>query len=272
VDRLGLKVSTALRFLPPGVETRAFEFHGDPGVVRLDPRWHQAAWRFVVSGFWHILEGVDHLLFLLCLIIPFRQWRPLVVIVTSFTVAHSITLIAAAFGFVPDALWFPPLIELMIALTIIYMALENIVGSNIQRRWIITFAFGLVHGFGFSFALRESLQFAGDHLMTSLLAFNLGVEIGQLTVLIILLPILAFLFKHAWVERIGIIILSALVAHTGWHWMLERGEQLLKFPFPNIDAAFVASLMRGLIAVIVLGALVWLANGAVRRWIGFTRR
>jgi len=272
VDRLGLKVSTVLRFLPPGVETRAFEFHGDPGRVTLDPRWHQAAWRFVVSGFWHILEGVDHLLFLLCLIIPFRQWRPLIVIVTSFTVAHSITLIASAFGFVPDALWFPPLIELMIALTIIYMALENIVGSNIQRRWIITFAFGLVHGFGFSFALRESLQFAGDHLMTSLLAFNLGVEIGQLTVLIILLPILAFLFKHAWVERIGIIILSALVAHTGWHWMLERGEQLLKFPFPNIDAAFVASLMRGLIAVIVLGALVWLANGAVRRWIGFTRR
>ncbi len=266
VDRLGLKVSTALRFLPPGGATRAFEFHGNPGLVQLDPRWHQAASRFVVAGFWHILEGVDHLLFLLCLIIPFRRWRPLVIIVTSFTVAHSITLIASAFGFVPDALWFPPLIELMIALTIIYMALENIVGSNIQRRWIITFAFGLVHGFGFSFALRESLQFAGDHLVTSLLAFNLGVEIGQLAVLIVLLPVLALLFKHAFVERIGIIILSALVAHTGWHWMLERGEQLLKFPFPTIDAAFLAGAMRGLIALILLGALLWLANGTVRRW------
>ena len=267
VDRLGLKVATGLRFLPPGVETRAFEFHGDPGLVRLDPRWHQAAWRFVVSGFWHILEGIDHLLFLLCLIIPFRHWRPLVVIVTSFTVAHSITLIAAAFGFVPDSLWFPPLIELMIALTIIYMALENIVGANLQRRWIITFAFGLIHGFGFSFALRESLQFAGDHLVASLLAFNLGVEIGQLAVLVILLPVLALLFKHAWVERIGIIMLSALVAHTGWHWMLERFDSLWKFPFPSIDAAFLASAMRGLIALIVLGALVWLANSTVRRWI-----
>ena len=266
VDRLSLKTFTALRFMPPGVETRAFEFHGNPGVVELGPRWHQAASRFVVSGFWHILEGVDHLLFLLCLIIPFRQLRPLVVIVTSFTVAHSITLIAAAFGFVPDALWFPPLIELMIALTIIYMALENIVGSNLQRRWIITFAFGLVHGFGFSFALRESLQFAGDHLVTSLLAFNLGVEIGQLVVLIILLPVLVLLFKHAWAERIGIIILSALVAHTGWHWMIERSEQLLKFPLPKFDAAFAASAMRGLIALIVLGALVWLVNGFVRRW------
>ncbi|MEQ1774223.1 MAG: HupE/UreJ family protein [Burkholderiales bacterium] len=268
VDRLGLKVATALRFLPPGATSRAFEFHGDPGLVRLDPRWHQAAGRFVVSGFWHILEGIDHLLFLLCLIIPFRQWRPLVVIVTSFTVAHSITLVAAAFGFVPDALWFPPLIELMIALTIIYMALENIIGANIQRRWIITFAFGLVHGFGFSFALRESLQFAGDHLLTSLLAFNIGVEIGQLAVLIILLPVLSFLFRHAWAERIGIIILSALVAHTGWHWMLERGEQLGKFPLPTLDAAFLASAMRGLMALIILAALVWLANGVVRRWIG----
>ena len=269
VDRLGLKVATALRFLPPGVATRAFEFHGDPGLVRLDPRWHQVAWRFVASGFWHILEGIDHLLFLLCLIIPLSkrgQWRPLLVIVTSFTVAHSITLLASAFGFVPDALWFPPLIELLIALTIIYMALENIVGSNIQQRWIITFAFGLIHGFGFSFALSESLQFAGDHLITSLLAFNIGVEIGQLVVLIVLLPVLALLFKHALAEKIGIIILSALVAHTGWHWMLERFDALSKFPFPAIDATFLASAMRGLMAFIVLGALVWLANGAVRRW------
>jgi hypothetical protein len=206
---------------------------------------------------------------LLCLIIPLaqlRQWRPLVVIVTSFTVAHSITLIAAAFGFVPDALWFPPLIELMIALTIIYMALENVMGSNLQRRWIITFAFGLVHGFGFSFALRESLQFAGDHLVTSLLAFNLGVEIGQLAVLMVLLPVLSLLFKHAFAEKIGILILSVLVAHTGWHWMLERGEQLAKFPLPRFDAAFAASAMRGLIALIILGVLVWLANGRVRRW------
>lgn len=267
VNRLGLKVSTVLRLMPPGTATRAFEFHGNPGKVELDPRWHQAAWRFTVSGFWHILQGIDHLLFLLCLIIPFRQWRPLVVIVTAFTVAHSITLIAAAFGFVPDALWFAPLIELAIALTILYMALENIVGSNIQRRWVITFAFGLVHGFGFSFALRESLQFAGDHLLTSLLAFNLGVEIGQLAALALALPLFAWLFKHALTEKIGVIILSALVAHTAWHWMLERGEALLKFPMPKLDAAFAAGAMRGLMAMLILVALVWLVHGAVTRWL-----
>lgn len=268
VDRLGLKVSTALRFMPPGVETRAFEFHGNPGKVALDPRWHQAALQFVVSGFWHILEGIDHLLFLLCLIIPFRQWRPLIVIVTAFTVAHSITLLASAFGFAPDALWFPPLIETLIAITILYMALENIVGSDIQRRWIITFAFGLVHGFGFSFALRDSLQFAGDHLVTSLLAFNIGVELGQLCVLLLALPVLHVLFKRAFAVKIGIIILSALVAHTAWHWLMERGEQLMKFPFPKLDAAFWVSAMRGTMVMLLLAVLVWALNGMVQRWLG----
>jgi len=267
VDRFGIRVTTALRFLPPGGSVRAFEFHGDPGLVRLDPRWHQAASSFVVMGFWHILEGNDHLLFLACLVIPFRRLRPLVIIVTSFTVAHSISLIASAFGFVPDALWFPPLIETLIAATIIYMALENIVGSDISRRWIIGFAFGLVHGFGFSFALRESFQFAGDYLVTSLFAFNIGVEIGQLVVLLVLIPALGLLFRYVVAERLGIIILSAFVAHTAWHWMIERGEQLAKFPLPSLDAAFIASAMRGLIAALILAGGVALVNGFLKRWI-----
>jgi HupE / UreJ protein len=267
VDRFGETVSTALRFLPPEGGVRAFEFHGDPGLVQLDPRWHQAAFGFLKEGFWHILGGVDHLLFLVCLVAPFRRLRPLVVIVTSFTAAHSIALIAAASGFVPDALWFTPLVEALIAATIVYMALENIVGGTMQVRWMVAFAFGIVHGFGFSFLLREQLQFAGDHLVTSLVAFNLGVELGQLAVLLVLVPLLDRLFRHVVPERIGIILLSAFVAHTGWHWMLERGEQVLQFPFPTLDAAFLASVMRGLMAAIVLAVGVLAANGLLRRWL-----
>lgn len=274
VDRFGRNVTTVLRFMPPDGATRAFEFHGDPGLVNLDPSWRQAAFTFVASGFWHILEGTDHLLFLLCLVIPFRRLRPLVIIVTAFTVGHSISLIASAAGFVPDALWFPPLIETLIAVTIVYMALENIVyaamgksGTDLSRRWIIAFAFGIVHGFGFSFALRESLQFAGDHLVTALACFNIGVEIGQIAVLIVLVPALALLFRHVVPERLGIIILSALVAHTAWHWMIDRGAELAKFPFPKIDAAFLAGVMRGLMAILILAGAVMLANGLLRRWI-----
>jgi hypothetical protein len=111
LERLAARVVTVVRFIPPGGAVRAYEFTGDPGMVPLDPRWHQAAARFVKLGFFHILDGTDHLLFLLCLVIPLRRLRPLLLVVTAFTVAHSITLIASAYGVAPDALWFPPLIE-----------------------------------------------------------------------------------------------------------------------------------------------------------------
>src|SRR5262249_10105785 len=111
LGRLGAHVVTALRFLPPGGPVRAFELPGEPGVVPRDARGSRAARRFVILGFEHILSGTDHLLFLLCLVIPLRRVRPLVVVVTSFTIAHSMTLIASAYDLGPDGLWFPPLVE-----------------------------------------------------------------------------------------------------------------------------------------------------------------
>jgi hypothetical protein len=268
--RLGIRTNTVLRFVPANGAERAFEYLGDPGLVRLDPEWYQAARRFVALGFEHILDGIDHLLFIICLVIPFRKIRPLIGIITSFTVAHSITLIASAAGFAPSALWFPPLIEVLIALSIVYMALENIVGAKLERRWLIAFAFGLVHGFGFSFALRESMQFAGTHLAMSLVSFNVGVELGQLFVLAITIPALALLFKHVVAERIGTIILSAFVAHTAWHWMLERGAVLraYRIQLPAFDA--VAGL-RWLMLLLFIGGAAWVVfevharlNGAQR--------
>ena len=265
---LGVETVSVLHFLPPGRGERVFQYDGDPGVVRLDPRWHQAFLRFVGMGFVHILEGLDHLLFILCLVIPFRRFSGLVPVVTAFTVAHSITLAAAAFGVVPRALWFPPLVETLIAASIVYMALENIVGARVRRRWIVAFVFGLVHGFGFSFALGESLQFAGAHLVTSLLAFNVGVELGQLLVVLVLIPVLDVLFRRVVAERMGVIVLSALLTHTAWHWMTERGSDLLQYRIapPVVDALFVAGLLRAaMLAVICLGAA-WGLAGLYRRW------
>ena len=257
-DRLGLRVINVIRFLPPSGVVRAFEFPGGPDLVRLDPRWHQAAWRFVELGFFHILDGIDHLLFLLCLVIPFRRVKPLVLVVTSFTIAHSITLIASALGLAPDALWFPPLVEMLIALSIVYMALQNIVGGNVERRWMIAFGFGLVHGLGFSFALRQTLQFAGSHLLTSLVSFNVGVELGQLLVLVVVVPVVSLLFRYAVAERVGTITVSVFVAHTGWHWLLERGATLSQFSWPTLDAAFLASAMRWLMLLVMVAGALWL--------------
>src|SRR6266849_3764451 len=265
LERLGLRTTVVLRFLPPAGAVRAFDLHGDPGLVRLDPRWHQAAWRFVESGFFHILEGTDHLLFLLCLVIPFRKFGQLVLLITSFTVAHSITLIASAYNLGPDALWFPPLIETLIAISILYMAIENVLGSSVGRRWLITFGFGLVHGFAFSFALRETLQFAGSHLLTSLLSFNLGVELGQLLVLVVLVPVLENLFRFVVAERLGTIIVSLLVGHTAWHWMTERADRLSQFPWPVLDASQLAVAIRWLMGVLILAGLAWFARSALRQ-------
>mgnify|MGYP001480866537 CR=1 FL=1 len=251
LERLASRVTTVLMFLPPEGEVRALMYTGDPGLVTLDPQWHQAAIQFIKSGFQHILGGLDHLLFILCLVIPFRRFRGLIGVVTSFTVAHSITLIASAYGFVPDALWFPPFVETLIAVSIIYMAIENIVGAQLQRRWIVTFGLGLIHGFGFSFALSESLQFAGRHLVLSLLSFNVGVEIGQILALVILIPLLDFLFRAVMAEKIGSILISAIVLHTSWHWFTARLEILNEYAVDWISL-IVQFLQNPFVAMVLL--------------------
>ena len=264
---LGIRTTTVLRFVTPEGAERVYQYAGNPGRVRLDPRWHQAFLRFVVLGFAHILDGIDHLLFLLCLVIPMRRFWPLVSVVTAFTAAHSITLGASVLGIAPNALWFPPLIETLIAASIVFMALENIVAKTQKRRWMWAFGFGLVHGFGFSFQLRESLQFAGSHLFTSLLGFNLGVEFGQLFALLIMVPGLALLFARVIPERTGGILISALVAHTSWHWMADRWGVLTAYNFqrPALDAAFGAALLRWVALLLIVVAVAWGLGEAYRR-------
>lgn len=251
---LGKAPLTIIRLSLPNGAVRAFELEGvTPGMFELDPVWYRAVVQFIVFGFEHILSGLDHMLFLLALVAPFRKIRQLLVLVTAFTVAHSMTLIASAYDLAPGFVWFPPLIEVLIAASIVYMCFENIVGANLHRRWMVTFGFGLVHGFGFSFGLKHSLQFAGAHLLSSLLSFNVGVELGQLLVLLVSVPGLALLFRMV-PEKVGIIFISALVAHTGWHWLLERAGVLRAYPF---EMPSVGSTVAVALAVAVTGIAVW---------------
>lgn len=262
------RISMMTRFISPGGLVRAYEVRPDSGRVVLDPRWHQAAWIFIRSGFFHIMSGIDHLLFLLCLVIPFHRsnLKRLIPVVTSFAIAHSITLIGSAYDLGPTGDWFPPVIETLIAASIVYMALENVIVANLRRRWLITGAFGLVHGFGFSYGLKQSFQFAGDHLLLSLFSFNVGVEIGQLLVLLVVLPVLYLLFRYLVEARIGTVILSALLAHTGWHWMVERAEGLRNVAWPALDAATVVMLARGALVLLLAGGAAWLILKQIERF------
>ncbi len=247
-------VRLAVRYLPPGEEGRAMVITGRSGRVSLNPAWYQAAAGFVGLGVAHILSGVDHLLFLLCLVIPFASPRRVIPIITAFTVAHSFTLIGSAYDLAPSGAWFPPFVETAIAASIVYMALENIVGAELRRRWLVTGLFGLVHGFGFSYGLKQNLQFAGHHLLVSLFSFNVGIEIGQMMVLAVMLPALALLQRYALKGRVGLIILSAIVGHTGWHWMIERGDVLWQTEWPRLDAQALTTVARWVAGLLLAAA------------------
>lgn len=267
--RLGQRVTTVLRLITADGAVRAYQWHGDAGVVELDPRWHQAALSFLRAGVGHVLSGPDHLLFLLCIAISLRRIRTLVVIVTSFTLAHACTLVASAYGLAPSALWFPPLVETLIAVSIVWMALENILeyagaasadgpGTRaLGRRWAVATGFGLVHGFGFSFALSERLQFAGSHLLTSLVAFNAGVEIAQLAVIVAAAAAVTVAFRRLSSPRVAAIVVSAIAAHTGWDWFLERGAVLWQFPWPAPSLPAIETTAAWLTIAVLSAAVAW---------------
>jgi hypothetical protein len=266
---LGDYTKLTIRYIPLSEPSRAMMITGASGRVALDPAWYQASAGFVRLGIEHILSGIDHLLFLLCLVIPFRRIWGLIPVITAFTIGHSITLIGTAYNIAPVGAWFPPFIEMAIAVSIVYMALENIVGASLRRRWIIAGLFGLVHGFGFADILKEQLQFAGSNLLVSLLSFNIGIEIGQLAVLCVFVPALALLFRGAMSGRMGIVVVSAIVAHTAWHWMLDRADVLWKTPWPQPTGAGLMILARWIIAVgLAVGAAKLLANWIERKWPG----
>jgi len=250
---LGDYLKIALRYLPTAGESRAMVITSGSGTVALNPTWVGAATGFARLGIAHILTGHDHLLFLLCLVIPLRGWRQILSVITVFTVAHSFTLLGTAFNLAPSGAWFPPFVETAIAASIVYMALENILGVDVERRVLITGLFGLVHGFGFSYGLQENFQFAGDHLLVSLFAFNVGIEVGQILVLVVMLPALAMIRRYVLPGRVGMIILSAIIADTGWHWMIDRAEGLWQTPWPRVSVAGLA-LLALWIAGILLAA------------------
>jgi hydrogenase/urease accessory protein HupE len=169
-------------------------------------------------GFEHILTGYDHLLFLLGLVLVGRPLRSLFAAVTAFTLAHSVTLALAAFD-----VWTPSprLVEPLIALSIAYVGVENWFVRDGQGRWKVTLLFGLVHGFGFAGALRDVAVPSAD-VPTALFAFNLGVELGQVAVLALLLPlVLAIRRTETW-TRIGMRACTMTVAVAGLVWFVSR--------------------------------------------------
>jgi len=172
-------------------------------------------------GVEHILTGFDHLLFILGLLVVCRRFRTVAGIVTCFTVAHSVTLALAALNVVTLS---SRVVEPLIAATIVFVGVENLVrGDEPRGRWVLTFAFGLLHGLGFASALKEiGLGAAGTSIVGPLIAFNLGVEIGQLAVAIPLLALLWKLRARPPFARYGARGISLIVTAVGLVWFVRR--------------------------------------------------
>jgi hypothetical protein len=169
------------------------------------------AWSMLKLGVEHILTGADHLVFLLGLILVGGSFRSLLGVVSAFTVAHSITLALATLSiFAPSA----RLIEPAIALSIAYVGIDNLFVKDASKRWRITFLFGLIHGFGFAGALRE-IALPRAQLPIALVSFNLGVELGQLAVLSLALPIALRARRAPWFGERGVMLLSIAIAIGG---------------------------------------------------------
>lgn len=182
--------------------------------------------RFIHLGMWHIYNGYDHILFVLVLILGSLGFWSLIKVVTAFTIAHSITLILATLKIFQLS---PNIVEPAIALSISYVAFQDIMtnykstdAATKQRNylWLIAFGFGLFHGLGFSGALSE-IHIPTDYLLPSLLSFNVGVELGQLSIVALLAPVLYFIRRYTW-EHLLTNALSLGIGILGIFWFVER--------------------------------------------------
>jgi hypothetical protein len=181
--------------------------------------------KFVWLGVEHIFIGYDHILFLVGLLIASEFWS-LVKIVSSFTIAHTLTLVLAATGIValPSRL-----VEVCIAATIVYIASENLMRKSIGERWQVTFAFGLIHGFGFANVLRD-LGLPREGLIRCLIAFNVGVELGQLAIVAMLWPLWRCVQSSKYAPH-ATQLLSLAIFALGSAWFVDRLFGLDLMPF-----------------------------------------
>jgi HupE/UreJ protein len=183
---------------------------------------------FVMEGIRHILEGLDHVLFVVCLAIGAATLRSLLWRVTGFTLGHSVTLALGFFGFVPSGTWFVPAIETGIALSIIYAAAIairplGVRGENESSTFVVTCIIGLLHGLGFSFVLQNILQVTSPNIWQSLLAFNIGIEFGQLAIVLAVWPIFRLLHQtNITVWRVAQIGTAAGCIAVATIWTIER--------------------------------------------------
>jgi len=253
---LGQRIKLHLEFLSAGGPTRVFDLPGSSWRVPLDPRWYQAASTFVRNGL--VLPfSLDRLAFLLCLAAPFRQFGGLLAAVMALTGLQAASLTAGALSAPPDPRVMAPLLATCLAVGVLFLAFENAVAPSLRRRWFIASVVGVLSGFDFGHALLDDWQYAGAHTAVSAVAFNLGVALGEVTALLLAFVVLGLVFTYVTGRRLGVLVLSIVLGHAAWHWMVDSGHLLGHAAAGLVSTASVALVAWWILVGLLVGGFAW---------------
>ena len=251
---LGRRLKLQLEFLPDRKPARSYVLRGGSGWIALDPRWYEAAWLFAKQGFAAALS-FERFVFLLCLIAPFRQFRSVLALVLAFIALQAFTLTAAAVVDIRGIRWLTSLYDAGLAAAILLLAIGNLAAPSVRVRWAISAALGALGGFGLGSVLDDAWQFAGMHPAVSAASFNIGVAAGEVASLALAFALMRLVFAHLLPASLAVVVVSAVLGHLGWHWMIDRLHPL-GHELEHASASGLSSALW-LLPALVVGAMAW---------------
>jgi hypothetical protein len=251
---LGRRLKLQLEFLPANEPVRRLTLVGDWGWIALAPRWHEAAWLFANQGFAGAFS-FERLVFLLCLIAPFRQFRGVLALFLVFSGLQAFTLTAAALVEIRGIRWLISLFDAGLAAAILLLAIGNLAAPSVRARWVIGAILGALGGFGLGRLLDDAGQFAGTHPVVSAGSFNIGVAAGEVVSFALAFSLMRLIFARLLPPSLAVVVVSAVLGHLGWHWMIDRfhplGHELEHASTSGLSSAL------WLLPALVAGALGW---------------
>ena len=263
---LGLRVKLQLAFLPEGKSPRRYVLSGGSGWVALDPRWYDAAWFFVRHGSSDAVS-LERFVFLICLLAPFMHWRGVLALVLVLSALQALTLTATALGAVPNTRWLAEIADVGTAAATLLAAIANLGAPSERRRWLMAGMVGSLGGFVLGISFADLRQFAGSHVGVALVSFDFAMVLAEVVAAAVAWSAMRLLARVLG-ARLAIVVLSAIIGHQAWHWMLERGHEfahaLEHADYAGLHAAVIISVLWTLPALFV-GAGAWLAKGKPAR-------
>jgi hypothetical protein len=261
MPRLGVRVKLELEFLRERKPPRRYVLSGGSGWVALDPRWYDAAGFFLRNGLGDAVT-LERFVFLLCLLAPFTQWRGLLALGLALSVLQALTLSATALGAIASTRWLGEIADVGTAAATLLLAIANVGSPSVRRRWLLAGVVGSLSGFALGISFAELRQFAGAHVPVAVVSFNLAAVLAVVAAAALAWAAMR-LIARVLGARLGVVVMSAILGHQAWHWMLDRshqfGHELEHAGHAGLRSAVFLSALW-LIPALIVGAGAWLAK------------